>query len=598
MRKCLICFLLLAMLAPVLSAPRDLVSHDFQNADLVQVLKTLAREMGCAITLGGEVRGRVTLKLDNVPAEEALRRVLALDGRFSYKLVRGRTLYVARAPLLDQLVANSTPAPEPEIAPPPPAKLRPHRKPKRVKFNTESYDHIQETGFQNVSQQPLSTFSVDVDTAAYSNIRRFLQGGQMPPKDSVRVEEMVNYFSYDFPKPKATEPFSVSTELSSCPWAPKQQLLQVALSAPTISTENTAPRNLVFLLDVSGSMASPKKLPLVKNAAKLLVKTMRPQDSVAIVVYAGASGVVLPPTSGTEQDRILSALESLHSGGSTNGGAGIQLAYKLAQENYQAGAINRVILATDGDFNVGVSSRGELVRLIEEKRASGIFLTVLGFGTGNLKDSSMEQLADKGNGNYAYIDTLMEAKKVLIEEAGATLVTVAKDVKIQVEFNPLKVASYRLIGYENRRLDNQDFADDSKDAGEIGAGHTVTALYQIVPGPSAASELRHQTAGRATSAAHSQELALVKVRYKAPQGEQSKLRQFTVNSTPRPFAKSSGNLRFAASVASVGMLLGDSKYKGESSYDQALTWARAALGQDQAGYRREFVRLVELAKAL
>ena len=468
----------------------------------------------------------------------------------------------------------------------------------RPEYNTESYDHIEETGFKEVSAAPLSTFSVDVDTAAYSNLRRFIQSGRKPPKDAVRIEEMLNYFTYEFDKPERGEAFSVTSELSACPWNEENQLLQVALAAPELKMENVPPRNLVFLLDVSGSMSSPDKLPLLKGALKLLVNSLRSEDTVSIVVYAGASGTALEPTSGEQREQILQALENLSAGGSTNGGAGIQLAYSLAAENFQKGAINRVILATDGDFNVGVASRGELKRLIEEKRASGVFLTVLGFGSGNLKDSSMEQLADTGNGNYAYIDTLMEAKKVLVEEAGGTLVTVAKDVKLQLEFNPLRVKSYRLLGYENRRLANEDFANDKKDAGEMGAGHSVTALYEIVPGESGKTDLRYQGGRETTDAARSGELALVKVRYKAPDGDTSRLKEFPVTAQATPFLKASENLRFAASVASVGMLLRDSEFKGDSSYNGALEWAKGALGEDEGGYRREFVKLVELVRVL
>lgn len=567
--------------------------------------------------LGPDVRGKVTLKLDKVPGRTALQKVLDSQNiKYELKFVNRESVVVALKHNLDSVVAQ-VPVPPPEVAkqdeedavnraapPPPSAKPRVskmatgRRGIAPTNFNTESYDHIDESGFKEVSSNPLSTFSIDVDTAAYSNIRRFIQKGQKPPKDAVRIEEMLNYFTYQYPKPKKDEPFSVSTELSTCPWNSKTQLLQVGLAAPGLQMESTPPRNLVFLLDVSGSMNNPDKLPLLKGALKLLVNTLRPEDTVSIVVYAGASGMVLEPTSGEQRDAILGALSKLQAGGSTNGGAGIELAYKLASENFQKNAINRVILATDGDFNVGVASRGALKRLIEEKRETGIFLTVLGLGTGNLKDSSMEQLADAGNGNYAYIDTLMEAKKVLVEEAGGTLVTVAKDVKLQLEFNPLKVKSYRLVGYENRRLANEDFDNDKKDAGEMGAGHTVTALYEIVPGKSGDPNLRYQQGGQATDAAKSGELALVKVRYKSPDGDKSKLREFAVKTEPEPFAKASENLRFAASVASVGMLLRDSEFKGDSSYDGALEWAKGALGEDQGGYRREFVRLVELVQAL
>jgi Ca-activated chloride channel family protein len=566
--------------------------------------------------LGPKVQGRVTLKLEGVPGKEALRKVLATQNvKYELKFQGRDAVAVALKHNLDGVIAQIPPEitlqehdeEEPLEAPPPVMKPSPKRRyanggarggGRQPTFNTESYDHIDETGFKEVSAAPLSTFSVDVDTAAYSNVRRFIQSGQKPPKDAVRIEEMLNYFTYEYKSPDKGEPFGVSTELSTCPWNQENQILQVGLAAPELKTKNVPPRNLVFLLDVSGSMNSPNKLPLLKGALKLLVNTLRPEDTVSIVVYAGASGTVLEPTSGEQRELILQALEKLSAGGSTNGGAGIQLAYGLASENFQKGAINRVILATDGDFNVGTSSRGALKRLIEEKRETGIFLTVLGFGSGNLKDSSMEQIADTGNGNYAYIDTLMEAKKVLVEEAGGTLVTVAKDVKLQLEFNPLKVKSYRLVGYENRRLANEDFDNDKKDAGEMGAGHTVTALYEIVPGKSGKSNLRYQGGRETTDAANSGELALVKVRYKAPDGETSRLKEFTVKAQAAPFAKASQNLRFAASVASVGMLLRDSEFKGDSSYDGALEWAKGALGDDDGGYRREFVKLVELVRVL
>lgn len=580
--------------------------------------------MRVELHLGPDIVGVVTLKLKDVPGEEALRKVLATQGSKYLMKFEGRNRVLVATPadmpgvvaaLPVEAVTQEEKDDEAPVPPPPPAKPTLRSRPSggiyqtigvgysggsvnAPHLNTESYDHIEENGFKEVGANPLSTFSIDVDTAAYSNIRRFILKGEKPPKDAVRIEEMLNYFTYDYEMPEKGEPFSVSTELSTCPWNSEHQLLQVGLAAPQLKNDNVPARNLVFLLDVSGSMNSPDKLPLLKSGLKLLVDTLRPEDTVSIVVYAGATGMVLEPTSGEQREKIVQSLEGLSAGGSTNGGAGIELAYKLAAENYQKDAINRVILATDGDFNVGVASRGELKRLIEEKRETGIFLTVLGFGTGNLKDSSMEQLADAGNGNYGYIDTLLEARKLLVEEAGGTLVTVAKDVKLQLEFNPLKVKSYRLVGYENRVLNNEDFADDKKDAGEMGAGHTVTALYEIVPGKSDDAGLRYQGGRTATEAARSGELALVKVRYKSPDGDTSKLSEFPVRANAVAFAKSSEDLRFAASVATVGMLLRDSEFKGDSSFDGALEWARTSLGDDRGGYRSEFVKLVELVKVL
>ena len=601
-----------------------LITRDFQGESLADALRSIAQEMRVELHLGPDIVGVVTLKLKDVPGEEALRKVLATQGSKYLMKFEGRNRVLVATPadmpgvvaaLPVEAVTQEEKDDEAPVPPPPPAKPTLRSRPSggiyqtigvgysggsvnAPHLNTESYDHIEENGFKEVGANPLSTFSIDVDTAAYSNIRRFILKGEKPPKDAVRIEEMLNYFTYDYEMPEKGEPFSVSTELSTCPWNSEHQLLQVGLAAPQLKNDNVPARNLVFLLDVSGSMNSPDKLPLLKSGLKLLVDTLRPEDTVSIVVYAGATGMVLEPTSGEQREKIVQSLEGLSAGGSTNGGAGIELAYKLAAENYQKDAINRVILATDGDFNVGVASRGELKRLIEEKRETGIFLTVLGFGTGNLKDSSMEQLADAGNGNYGYIDTLLEARKLLVEEAGGTLVTVAKDVKLQLEFNPLKVKSYRLVGYENRVLNNEDFADDKKDAGEMGAGHTVTALYEIVPGKSDDAGLRYQGGRTATEAARSGELALVKVRYKSPDGDTSKLSEFPVRANAVAFAKSSEDLRFAASVATVGMLLRDSEFKGDSSFDGALEWARTSLGDDRGGYRSEFVKLVELVKVL
>ncbi len=472
----------------------------------------------------------------------------------------------------------------------------------RDDFNTESYSKIDEGGFKSVSAKPLSTFSIDVDTASYSNMRRFINSGMTPPKDSIRIEEMINYFSYDYPGNNSGEPFSIYTELSKAPWNEKHKLLHIGLKGREINWKNTPPRNLVFLLDVSGSMESPDKLPLLKKGMKMLTEQLREQDSVSIVVYAGASGVVLPPTNGSNKQKILSAIESQSAGGSTNGAEGIVLAYDLAKKHFKKDGINRVILATDGDFNVGVTSHGDLMRLIEEKRNDGIFLTVLGFGTGNLKDSTMEALADRGNGNYGYIDSVHEAKKVLVKEAGSTLVTIAKDVKIQIEFNPAHVSAYRLVGYENRRLADEDFNDDKKDAGEIGAGHTVTALYEIIPAgekvPSGVDPLKYQTVRNVSSDAKSDELLTLKIRHKDPRGDKSKLISTIVSTKSKELKDTSDNFRFSASVAAFGMTLRDSEFKGKANYEMVRNLAKGALGDDPEGYRSEFVSLVSRAKDL
>jgi Ca-activated chloride channel family protein len=467
-------------------------------------------------------------------------------------------------------------------------------------FNTEAYDKIDENRFHRVADDPLSTFSIDVDTASYSNVRRFLNQGTLPPADAVRVEELINYFRFPYKGSQEGEPFSVTTEVSSCPWNPRHRLALIGLQARRMTAERTPPRNLVFLLDVSGSMTPPDKLPLVKTAMRMLADTLNPADRVAIVVYAGASGLVLPSTPGDRKSEIQRAIGDLQPGGSTNGAAGIQLAYDIAGQSFIKGGINRVILATDGDFNVGVTSQGELIRLIEERREKGIFLSVLGVGTGNIKDSTMEKLADKGNGNYAYLDSLHEARRVLIAEAGATLVTVAKDVKIQVEFNPRAVGAYKLIGYENRILQHQDFNNDKKDAGEIGAGHTVTALYEIIP-PGEPIEgtgvdpLKYQDEAKPNAAAKSDELMTVKLRFKQPDGDTSKLISVAVRDR---VGELTPNLGFASAVAEFGMLLRRSEFKGQATWATAQDLARRYRGDDPDGYRAEFVRLVELAAAL
>lgn len=469
-------------------------------------------------------------------------------------------------------------------------------------YNTEEYSYISDNGYKTVGQEPLSTFSIDVDKASYSNTRRFLSQGTLPPTDAVRVEEFVNYFSYHYPQPANGDPFAVSTSYFTCPWNPGHQLVHIGVQGKEIATERLPATNLVFLIDVSGSMESADKLPLLKSGLRLLVDQLRPTDKVSIVVYAGAAGVVLQPTPGNRKDEIIAALDRLQACGSTAGGQGIRLAYATARENFMKEGNNRVILATDGDFNVGASSEGELVRLIEGERADGIYLTVLGFGTGNYKDSKMEQLADKGNGNYAYIDNLLEAKKTLVKEMGGTLLTIAKDVKIQVEFNPAKVKAYRLVGYENRLLNKEDFNDDKKDAGELGSGHTVTAIYEIVPAGSdevlpTVDSLKYQAnPGRVTG--HNNELMTIKLRYKRPSEETSRLITTVVADRRQSFDNAGDDVRFAAAVASFGMLLRDSQYKGNSSFREVLAWARAAKGKDEEGYRAEFIRLVEMAELL
>jgi len=465
-------------------------------------------------------------------------------------------------------------------------------------FNTEEYARINENEFLQASSNPLSTFSIDVDTASYSNVRRFINQGQLPPADAVRIEELINYFNYDYPEPDGNEPFSLSAEVASCPWEPAHKLVHIGLQGRRIPAANAPPNNLVFLIDTSGSMESPDKLPLLKSAFKLLTDQLREQDRVAIVVYAGSAGLVLPSTSGDNKEEIQTAIDRLQAGGSTAGGAGIKLAYEVARDSFIASANNRVILATDGDFNVGVSSEGELLRLIESERESGVFLTVLGFGTGNIKDSKMELLADKGNGNYAYVDTVHEARKVLVSGLGATLNTIANDVKIQVEFNPAKVSAYRLLGYENRVMRAEEFNDDKKDAGELGAGHSVTALYEIIPIDVRTKlphvdPLRYQSTQARPEAFATNELMTVKLRYKARVGAKSAMIARSIVDDDTAIESASENARFAAAVAEFGMLLRDSKSKGRSSFENCLALARESRGNDSEGYRGEFVTLVE-----
>ncbi len=459
-------------------------------------------------------------------------------------------------------------------------------------FNTEEYNSIIESGYKSVAENPLSTFSIDVDTASYANVRRMIQEGRYINPDAVRVEEFINYFDYSYPQPATEDPFSVTTELSDCPWNSGTKLLLVGLKAEDIQQEEREPLNLVFLIDVSGSMFSEDKLPLVQKAFTMLTDTLTEDDRISIVTYAGEENVVLKGTSGADKKKIKNAINSLEAGGSTYGEAGINRAYELAEKYFIKNGNNRVLLATDGDLNVGLSSEEELTELIEEKRESGVFLSVLGFGTGNVKDNRMEALADHGNGNYSYIDSETEAKKVLVEEMSGTLYTVAKDVKIQVEFNPANVSGYRLIGYENRALADEDFADDTKDAGEIGAGHTVTALYEIVPNGSGTSipeaELKYQ---QNTVTGNKDELLTVSLRYKQPDGDKSKLLSVPVTMESYS-AKMPRNMTFAAAAAEFGMILRGSDYKGTASCGQILEMLE---GYDYKSdeYKSEFVYLVK-----
>jgi Ca-activated chloride channel family protein len=473
-------------------------------------------------------------------------------------------------------------------------------------FNTEDYDGIVENRFLDVMENPLSTFSIDVDAASYSNIRRFVQMGQLPPAGSVRIEEMINYFHYDYPQPGQEHPFSIQTEMAECPWNTQHRLVLIGLQGKKISAGNLPASNIVFLIDVSGSMMPYNKLPLVKSSMKLLADQLREQDKVSIVVYAGNAGLVLPATSGAEKMKIRNAIDQLEAGGSTAGGEGIKLAYSTAVKNYIRNGNNRVILCTDGDFNVGVSSDAALERLIEEKRQSGVFLTVLGYGMGNYKDNKMQKLADKGNGNHAYIDGIGEAKKVLVSEFGGTLFTIAKDVKLQIEFNPAKVQSYRLIGYENRMLNKEDFSNDKKDAGELGSGHTVTALYEVIPVGAKndflekVDPLKYQPEKRPAVYAPKQtnEIMTIKFRYKKPDEDNSRLIVHPVTDRDMPLAKTSSNFRFAAAVAEFGMLLRNSEFKQSASFRHAWQMAGGALDNDTEGYRSEFLQLVKNAELL
>jgi len=468
-------------------------------------------------------------------------------------------------------------------------------------YNTEEYANIDENIFHSPAYKPLSTFSIDVDAASYSNIRRFINYGQLPPKDAVRIEEMINYFNYDYPQPADENPFAIFSEVSQCPWNDQHQLVHIGLQGKNIDRSKLPASNLIFLVDVSGSMNSPEKLPLLKSAFKMLVNQMSENDRVAIVVYSGAAGEVLPSTPGNKKAQILEAIDDLSAGGSTAGGEGIKLAYKIAAENFIADGNNRIILATDGDFNVGVSSEGALEDLVVEKRKTGVYLTVLGFGTGNYKDNKMEILADKGNGNYAYIDNINEAKKVVVNQMAGTLFTIAKDVKIQVEFNPAKVKAYRLVGYENRKLNDEDFNDDKKDAGELGVGHTVTALYEVIPTGANSDfdndidELKYRKKVVTTK---NEELLTLKLRYKAPDGMESQLITKSLKNKNINIAEASENFKFSAAVAAFGMLLRASEYSNGYTFTDVFSLAQESIGDDKHGYRSEFLEMVESCKLM
>ncbi len=516
---------------------------------------------------------------------------------------------------VDQSVDENTTVYPSQVPPPPPPPPNPKAEVKTP--NRLSDEHgkivppasrkpIPENQFQSALDQPLSTFSIDVDQASYSIARRYLNNGQLPPQYAIRLEEFVNYFNYDYPQPDGDTPFSIQTEITDCPWAKGHKLMMVGLQGKIPPAKTLPPSNLVFLIDVSGSMQSADKIGLLKRSFAMLVEQLRPQDRVAIVTYAGETGVALPSTPGNQKDIILRKLQQLQAGGSTAGAAGIDLAYDIAQRYFMKKGNNRVILATDGDFNVGPSSESELVELIEQKRNAGIFLSVLGFGTGNYRDQQMEQLADHGNGNYAYIDQVLEAKKVMVNEYMGTLYTIAKDVKIQIEFNPAQVYQYRLLGYENRILNKEDFRDDNKDAGDIGAGHSVTALYELVPNgvsptPSIENKeeipLRYQERTVRADAA-SAEWMTVKLRYKKPQASKSQLLSFTASDLGFSFEEGSENIRFAASAAAFAMLLRQSKHSGSAQLEQIAKWAEAAKGIDTNGERAAFIRLVNTAAAL
>jgi Ca-activated chloride channel homolog len=523
---------------------------------------------------------------ENVTASEANEEAAPSEAGRRKEMVHGYLQATADVQKVKYASAEAMPS----IMPPPP--------PPQPQ-DGETYNEAKESGFLSPLTKPLSTFSIDVDTASYSNVRRFISEGQRPPAGAVRIEELINYFSYSYPQPNGAHPFSVTTELGPCPWNSSHKLARIGLKAKDIDTKDLPPSNLVFLTDVSGSMADANKLPLLKQALHMLVRQLGARDRVAMVVYAGSDAVVLEPTPGSEQGKILAAIDSLGAGGSTHASSGIVTAYQLAEQSFISGGNNRVILASDGDFNVGVTSPDELQKLIEEKRKTGVHLTVLGFGMGNYRDDTMEVLADKGNGSYAYIDSLLEARKVLVKEMSGTLFTVAKDVKIQVEFNPAKVSAYRLLGYENRALADEDFNNDKKDAGEIGAGHTVTALYELIPAGAQplVDPLKYQKAEPQkplpTEGAASSELMTVKLRYKPLASDKSVLLDTVIKDGNAALAQTSEDFRFAAAVAGYGLLLTGSELAGDLTWQQVIQLAKDARGGDEEGWRAEFIRLAE-----
>lgn len=554
---------------------------------LEDLLTLLSKESGIRILATPEAAG---IKIDlELPAQQTLVQVLeALKNKYSLNYEMKDTqnaILVLKTPGYDNELAYSRGNVKSDLrfrlsfAPLEQAAVRPNPLPN----NVEEYKGVADNSFRETLKNPTSTFSIDVDTASYSNVRRFINTGMRPLPSVVRTEELLNYFTYDYQQPNGTDPVSITTEVGNCPWQPNHKLILIGLQGKNIATEKMPPGNLVFLIDTSGSMRADNKLPLLKTAFKMLINNLRSEDKVAIVAYASSAGIVLKPTPGSEKEKIIEAIDRLQAGGSTAGGEGIQLAYKLAKENFFAAGNNRVILATDGDFNVGVSSESELAKLIEEKRNDGIFLSVLGFGMGNIKDNKMEILADKGNGNYSYIDSAQEARRVMVGQMAGTLYTIAKDVKLQVEFNPDKVKSYRLIGYENRALKHEEFNDDKADAGDMGAGHTVTALYEIVP--------------QASAIQPADNLMQVKIRYKKPEEMTSNLLTKTVTGTDNYWVISD-NFRFAAAVAEYGMLLRNSEHKGQASFKQVLELAKGAKGIDEEGYRSEFIRMVEITPML
>jgi len=546
------------------------------------------------------VKGATTLKVILDAITPALNEVVVVGYATSKKMsVTGSIVTIGGQGAMSRNVAASPgyyykrqPGPE----------IRKDHKKYKDDLDREGYDHITENPFLRSKDNPLSTFSIDVDGASYSNIRRFINDGKLPPDGAVRIEEMINYFSYKYPQPAGNAPFSINTGYTVCPWNKQHQLVSIGLQGRKIATEKLPPANIVFLIDVSGSMSSPDKLPLVQSSMKLLADQLRPQDRVAIVVYAGNAGVVLPSTEGNETIKIKDAIDRLQAGGSTAGGAGIQLAYKIAQEGFIKNGNNRIVLCTDGDFNVGQSSDDELERMIEDKRKSGIFLTVLGYGTGNYQDAKMQKLANKGNGNHAYIDNISEARKVLISQFGGTMFTIAKDVKLQVEFNPARVQGYRLIGYENRMLAKEDFNDDTRDAGELGSGHTVTALYEIIPVGIEAAELKkvdglkyQKAEGAKPGFSSNNEVMTVKFRYKKPGEDKSLLLEKVVEGSPVPIGSAGENIQLAAGLAQFGMLLRNSEYKGRGGYELAIDLISGIKGDDREGYRKELLQLMKTA---